>query len=322
MITSGNMQYLGPVYPVTGVWTPPRRGGGSGPNPPIPPNEIPGLQVWLRSDVVVLTGDTVLSWLDQSGNGRHLNFPSGREATYSLAGGVNGLPKLIFTNSSGGSYATATPIFDTTVGLTAVSVSKNIPAGVFPEITNIQSQDANKDFRAQVVPSLPGYLQLTASITAESSICTGLSDYYDTYYQTLHYLMTRYNGAGANTPTNWVFTINAVDMVTATDANALASGLGGSSVGTPGTGTPDFDPGGDWYEYFVYDHPLTPEEKAGLQAYLYQRYTLGAAPMLAVAPAAVEILPPDQNFMMRNRAWIIGASIAAAGLGALAYLLF
>jgi len=56
----------------------------------------------LAANTPIANGDKVVTWDDKSGNGRHLNAPSGREPTY-LTSQQNGLPMIDFPYSGGSS---------------------------------------------------------------------------------------------------------------------------------------------------------------------------------------------------------------------------
>lgn len=303
-----------------------RKAAASGPSA-LTPDAIAGLQVWFRSDTVSLSGSDVLTWTDKSGNGRNLTYLSTRRPTYSAGGGINGLDKLVYTNSTGGTFSSGTQLFDTSVGVTVVSVARNIAAGVYPYIVNIRADTATKELRMQVVPSLAGYLQLTCSIVGQSASGIGLSSYYSNNYQTNHWLMCEYNGLGADTAANWRFTINGAVQTTATDVNALTTALNASSHGTVNPGTANFDPGGDWYELFVYNHPLSTSDKAGLELYLSARYGLSSAVFTpSDRPAEVSIAsehpvnPQRASADYKRLTLVIAVTVAAVALAA-AFLL-
>ena len=66
---------------------------------PFTPAELPGIQFWLRSDNVTVSGTTVDGWPDQSGQGNNATIP-GNHPVYVGSGGVNNLP-YVNTTSDG-----------------------------------------------------------------------------------------------------------------------------------------------------------------------------------------------------------------------------
>jgi hypothetical protein len=130
VINNYNSRTVGPNEP-SGVWTPPRLGGGT-PPPAWVPTDKSGLLYWFKSDAGVTESSGLVSaWLDQSGNTRNasqgtgalqpsytasvqagkpgISFPSGKFLTFgsdvlATEGSPNSLVVVAQPNSPGGTW--------------------------------------------------------------------------------------------------------------------------------------------------------------------------------------------------------------------------
>lgn len=75
---------------------------GSSASSPVSPPDIPGLALWVRANLVTLTGSTVTGWPDQSGNKNDLSVPMGYSApTYlSSDAAFSGKPSILWPDST------------------------------------------------------------------------------------------------------------------------------------------------------------------------------------------------------------------------------
>lgn len=65
------------------------------------PLDLPGLTLWLRSDLGITLATGVSAWADQSGNGYNVSQATGSaRPTYAASGGPNGRPYLSFNSAS------------------------------------------------------------------------------------------------------------------------------------------------------------------------------------------------------------------------------
>lgn len=70
-------------------------------DPALDPDDISGLQVWVKADQLVLNNnDLVATWADQSGNARNFTAAGGQRPTYQT-NIQNGLPGVFFSNTAG-----------------------------------------------------------------------------------------------------------------------------------------------------------------------------------------------------------------------------
>lgn len=265
---------------------------GSPTPPPFVPTDIAGLIVWgdsTNADNVVLSGSDITTLLDSSGNGNDITFASNKP-TYSLGDGINGLNRMVFSNDTGGKWDSTSGQFNTADGFTAIFVMDCITPSVFPYMTNIISNSPSVEARMQVVPSLGGYNQLTASIVGVSTGAVGLATYYDDFYKTPHYLIINYNGGNPNLAASWTFIINGEEQTSVTGPNALTTAVNFSSFSGPNPGTgAGFGMGGTQEEFLVYNRSLNGTEMDQLKGYLYNKYALGTNPAftpLDLAPDA------------------------------------
>jgi hypothetical protein len=67
---------------------------------PAPPPST-GAYAWYKADVgVTQSGGTVSQWNDQSGNGRNLTVPSGKNGPNYVSSGINSLPSIEFSSTA------------------------------------------------------------------------------------------------------------------------------------------------------------------------------------------------------------------------------
>ena len=232
------------------------------------------------SSTIIQSGGLVTQAKDKSGNNNNLIYPTaGDRPTYSTGTGINGLNCLVYTNNSGARIGTAAH-FTPGTGFTAIFVLHGITPTLYPALCNIVSTTSGQEFRIQVVPSVAGYQQLTASIVGASTINIGFNTYYTNFYKTDHYLIVNYNGGAVDSPSSWSFNVNASNQTTTTSTNALTSPFGNNYQGGPqsadGAG---FGPGGVQEEFLFYNRSLNSTEIAQLQGYLFTKYALGSAPV-------------------------------------------
>lgn len=228
---------------------------------------------WLDSDHELDTSGTVTKALDQSGNARDITYQSaGTDRRPTVTSGVNGHLKLVYGPNSGGNFAgTFTPELGFTAAFALDGAS--IGGGLNPVLLNVKGT-GGKELRIQVVPSAGGFKQLTASIIGESTLNIGIDGYYTNFYQTLHVLIVEYNGAGADVPANWRFTVSNLHVATATDTTPLSSAFGNNSMGTVNPGSPGFDPAGDWYHAIYINSTISPQQRLFLGQFLGKRLGL------------------------------------------------
>lgn len=243
---------------------------------PFIPTDKAGCQVWFRYDSLSTSGSTILSLLDKTINGLNLTFntvPTNRQATLSSGTGPNGHDEIVFNGDSGGNFLSGSNIVTQTGGMTLGIVwQSDSPVTNNPQLVNIATDVSSQEFRFQIVPAVPGIPYLALGLLGQQTNGVGFTGY-GSYVTTLHSLIIQYNGAGADTPSNWTVTINGVDQSLTNGTIPLNTTLGAqTSWGTPGVGTSGFNPAGKQYDFVIYNSVLTGPEKTGLLSYYSAQY--------------------------------------------------
>ena len=219
--------------------------------------------VWLRSDLgIARTGLNVTAWSDQSGNGYNVtqSGPSS-QPTYSLAGGVNGLPKLTFTAAAAQAL------------LNASFVMGMVPAEIIAVATTTDSAPS-ANFVIVDLGNSSDYVGQSSGVLS-SRFYNGTSLLGDSYVNGTPFIV---DAANDGTPASFV----AVDGLSTTGsvgtdgqlANILTVGnYNGGAVGGNGWG-------GDIYEVLVFDYILSAPQRAEIIAYLSARYSIAFTPAI------------------------------------------
>lgn len=209
------------------------------------------LLCWYRSDLgISLNGSNVSAWADQSGNGYHLSQGSATsQPAYVSSGGVNGLPYVLYTESS-------------------IQVLRNAvvqPAQPFEYWIVLRPTDGNAGAYFYAVdwsvssPNNNVLLQPPAGSTLQlypgpTTATLSLTD---------HWIDCAMNGASTSI---------AVDGGTPVVGSVTATPNGGLSVGNIALASPVQAWDGFIYEFFAVSRLSTGPENTATNAYLSGRY--------------------------------------------------
>ncbi len=245
--------------------------------PIITPDELPALQLWLKSDAgVTYDSQGVSLWADQSDNGNDAlqTVPDNRPAFVGHA--LGGKPALRFdgvddylaiTNLQ---YDAANPISEITVCALVMSESENQQI--------IASFDRNEYWRLALKDGT------TVNAGWDTRDTGGTVDDFRSpaaYTDGNWHLIFGWFSQG-ETPDKQLFVdTEAVATTTAHDPNALGSGttrfgfigVGSEAAVVDGTTGPNRFLAGDLVELIIYHHALSDEERRQLERYFIHRYS-------------------------------------------------
>ena len=242
----------------------------------IPPSDIPGLQLWLKSDAG-LTYDSggVSQWMDQSGNENDAVQSNADRRPELAAHGLGQKPVLRFDGDDDYlaiqnlSYTTSGEIGEITVCALVRSASSD------PQI--IASFDRDEYWRFALRDGVD--LQVGWD-TADSTDSVHDLRTTDSFVDGRWHLMCAWFAAGA-APDKRVF-VDGTEVVSATAHTGNSLGRGNTRFGFIGTGSeagsfdgnrdPDWTLNGDLAEFLIYHHALTDEERGQLERYFVNRY--------------------------------------------------
>ena len=221
------------------------------------PSGLSGLSLWLKADAgVVLDGSNVISWADQSGNGKNataIQFP-----TYS-ASAINSKPALVFANNA---YLTTSNIFNGSNPRTMFAVyyidseqSSNTVIGQ----SNEDSADIGTYFMLQSridldsSPYLAGYNDdLFGPSYVNQQLLLGMADYDGTTARLFK------NGTQANSEAKTYNTFTGEFYIGAfSEAGTIQEKFGGKIA-----------------EIVVYNRVLSTQERQQVEGYLNAKYAI------------------------------------------------
>ncbi|GIV60235.1 MAG: hypothetical protein KatS3mg043_1324 [Rhodothermaceae bacterium] len=245
---------------------------------PVPtPDQLPGLELWLRSDLgVTFDAGGVSSWADQSGHERHAVQPDGARRPAFVAHGLGSRPVLRFDGSDDYlalenlSYDTAGQL----EGLTVCALVRS--AAPAPQV--IVSFDDGEYWQLTLRDdTTPGAGWDTTDETGTPHTLRTTGAYHDGRW---HLLCGWYEAGPA--PPNKILYVDGVPAAQATAHAGHRLGSGTTRFGFlgVGSGAATFDGSRDpaWFflgdvaEVLVYHRALSEEERLQLERYFRERY--------------------------------------------------
>jgi hypothetical protein len=223
---------------------------GAGGEVSFSPDDIAGLELWLKADTLVLSdNDPVATWTDSSGNGNDVTQgTAGTRPLYKTAI-QNGLPVVRFDGT------------DDYMIHTTLNVSQ--PGTVFI-VGKTLAGEGNTRFMDGETTGTDRWIFGTSSTNADYQIYAGTSVDTGTPDTAFHYFTVVFNGASS---AGWV---DAVSLFASNlGAQNLASGI---TVGAGQNGDENLT--GDIGELLLYDSELSAPDRASVEAYLAAKWGL------------------------------------------------
>lgn len=237
-------------------------------NPIFSVTAIAGLQLWLdgsdsSSSSMALTGATITTWKDKSGNGNNTTAAGG--TTTLLTNAINGLSVASFTNTYfTGPFATA--FTGTQIQCFAVAMM-NSSTGAYGRILSL-AQPATNDFNTTT-----GQFSFTRNNGTLALMVGRNSSYLSTAipaYLTPFLIQSGHNGATEFIGVNGTLTPSSQNTGVGTAFNITGFGVG--------TNTATGDTGGYWYGYIgeilYYTGLLTTAQRQQVEGYLAWKWGL------------------------------------------------
>jgi hypothetical protein len=229
-----------------------------------------GLQVWLKSDLgVVTSGSNVSNWLDVSGNGNNAAQATGANQPVLTTNAINSLPAVTFDGSNDNlAFSSPGSNFNAFAsGATVFAVLNPATSGphYVLDLANGATSDNLTVSNNGTTSTFSVYRGSTGStLNATTSLTLG-------QFQLLETLQS-----GSSTGNIFV---NSTQKASGTLSNPNNINRTMNHVGSNYNASANFYQGG-LAELLVYNRPLTGAEQAGVTGYLLQKYQLGlAAPL-------------------------------------------
>ncbi len=247
--------------------------------PPISPDELPGLQLWLKTDAgVTYDSDGVSLWADQSGIDNHAIQSNADFRPAFVAHGLGSKPVLRFDGTD--DYLAIQNLSYTASGaINGITVCALVRSD-FDDPQIVTSFDNDEYWRFALnddaAPNLNIGWDTTASAGGPHDLQSPAS-----YTDGNWHLVCGWFSAGAS-PDKQIF-VDGEQVASATNAhggNALGTGttrFGFIGVGSEadvfnGTRSPPFFLHGDVAEILIYHHALSNDERRQLERYFVDRY--------------------------------------------------
>ncbi|WP_456429130.1 Pvc16 family protein [Rhodocaloribacter sp.] len=247
------------------------------PGPPVAPDQLPGLRLWLRSDLgVTYDAEGVSAWADQSGEEHHALQSDADRRPQFTAHGIGTRPVLRFDGADD-YLALENFSYDTAGQLSGITVCALVKSSS-PDRQIILSFDGSEYWRL----ALKDGTSVNAGWdTTDETGSTQLLRTAEAYDDGRWHLFCGWYEAGAATPNKRLYVDGeSVASVTAHGGNDLGSGVtrfGFLGVGSEadvfdGSRGPSWHFNGDVAEVLVYHRALTDDERLQLEQYFRDRY--------------------------------------------------